>query len=108
MPADAPLSSVVVQVAAEDEDSGPLGQVIYDLMEETNPAKYFSVERSTGTIRTDRAIHSLAFGQLPIRLIVTARDNPGQLIGYRETHCQVVVSNYRTVRSLRLLTFGST
>ena len=27
-----------------------------------------------------------------MRLIVTARDNPGQLIGYRETHCQVVVN----------------
>ncbi len=61
-------------------------------MEETNVAKYFSVERATGTIRTDRAVQNLAQqSQLPIRLIVTARDNPGQLIGYRETHCQVVV-----------------
>lgn len=89
---DAPISSVVTSVSAEDEDSGQLGQVVYDLMEETNAAKYFSVERATGTIRTDRAVQNLAQqSQLPIRLIVTARDNPGQLIGYRETHCQVVV-----------------
>lgn len=62
-------------------------------MEETNRDRYFSMERTTGTIRTDKAVHTLLSNhQLPVRLIVTARDNPGQLIGYRETTCQVVVN----------------
>ena len=29
---DAPISSVLVQVTAEDEDSGPLGTVVYDIV----------------------------------------------------------------------------
>lgn len=99
---DAPISSSVIQVAAEDVDSGPLGQLVYEIMEETNSGKYFSMERATGTIRTDKMMNTVT--QLPIRLIVTARDNPGQQIGYRETNAQVVVSirknNYLSIVSL--------
>lgn len=90
--ADAPISSVLIHVVAEDEDSGPLGQLVYDIMEETNSAKFFSIEKSTGTIRTDKMINKIS--QLPLRLVVITRDNPGQPIGYRETNCQVVVSDF--------------
>lgn len=89
--ADAPISSVLIHVVAEDGDSGPLGQLVYDIMEETNSAKFFSIEKSTGTIRTDKMINKIS--QLPLRLVVITRDNPGQPIGYRETNCQVVVSD---------------
>lgn len=89
--ADAPISSVLIHVAAEDADSGPLGQLVYDILEETNSAKLFSVEKSTGTIRTDKMMNNIR--QLPLRMVVTVRDNPGQPIGYRETNCQVVVSD---------------
>lgn len=88
--ADAPISSVLIHVVAEDPDSGPLGQIIYDIMEETNSAKLFSIEKSTGTIRTDKMINNVR--QLPLRMVIIARDNPGQPIGYRETNCQLVVS----------------
>ena len=88
--ADAPISSVLIHVTAEDEDSGPLGQLVYDIMEETNSAKLFSIEKTTGTIRTDKMVNNIR--QLPLRMIVTARDNPGQPVGYRESNCQVVVS----------------
>lgn len=88
--ADAPISSVLIHVTAEDEDSGPLGQLVYEIMEETNVAKLFSIEKATGTIRTDKMMNKIR--QLPMRMIVTARDNPGQPIGYRESNCQVVVS----------------
>lgn len=90
--ADAPISSVLIHVVAEDGDSGPLGQLVYDIMEETNSAKFFSIEKSTGTIRTDKMINKIS--QLPLRLVVITRDNPGQPIGYRETNCQVVVSDF--------------
>ncbi len=89
--ADAPISSVLILVAAEDTDSGPLGQLVYDIMEETNSGKLFTIDKSTGTIHTEKMMSAVR--QLPIRLIVTARDNPGQPVGYRETNCQVVVSN---------------
>ena len=89
---DASVSSVLVQVHAEDADSGALGgqQLVYDIMEASNPGLYFSIERSTGKITTDKMINTI--GRLPLRLVVTARDNPGQPIGYRETSCQVVVN----------------
>ena len=85
---EAPISSILLQVHAEDNDSGVLGQVIYEIMDETNSGKYFTIERKTGIIRTDRMI---SIHQLPLRLIITARDNPGQPKGYQETSCQVVV-----------------
>ncbi|XP_032795630.2 cadherin-99C isoform X2 [Daphnia magna] len=88
--ADAPISSVLVLVAAEDADSGPLGQLTYEIMEETNVGKLFSIDKSTGAIHTEKMMNAIR--QLPMRLIVTARDNPGQPIGYRETNCQVVVN----------------
>lgn len=89
--ADAPISSVLLHVLAEDADSGPLGQLVYDIVEETEPAKLFSIERTTGTIRTDKMMNNIS--QLPLRMNVTVRDNPGQPIGYRETVSQVVVSS---------------
>ena len=89
---DASVSSILVQVHAEDADSGALGgqQLVYDIMEASNPGLFFSIERSTGKITTDKMINTI--GRLPLRLVVTARDNPGQPIGYRETSCQVVVN----------------
>lgn len=86
---EAPISSILLQVQAEDKDSGALGQVTYEILDETNSGKYFSIERTTGTIRNDRMIN---IHQLPLRLIVVARDNPGQPKGYQETSCQVVVN----------------
>lgn len=91
--ADAPISSVLILVAAEDADSGPFGQLVYDIMEETNSGKLFNIDKSTGTIHTEKMMSAVR--QLPIRLIVTARDNPGQPVGYRETNCQVVVSSLK-------------
>jgi hypothetical protein len=74
----------------EDADSGPLGQLVYDIMEETDSGKLFNIDKSTRTIQTEKMMSAVR--QLPIRLIVTARDNPGQPVGYRETNCQVAVS----------------
>lgn len=91
---EAPISSVVVQVQAKDADSGPLGQVVYEIVEGTNTGYYLTMERATGTIRTDKMINYSQLEQrLPLRLTVRARDNPGQLKGYRETDCQVIVSS---------------
>ena len=89
---DAPISSVLIQVHADDLDSGALGgqQLVYDIMEASNVGGYFSIERTNGKITTDKMINTI--GRLPLRLVVTARDNPGQPIGYRETSCQVVVN----------------
>ena len=89
---EAPISSILLQVHAEDKDSGALGQVTYEILDETNGGKFFSIERMTGTIRNDRMI---SINQLPLRLIVVARDNPGQPKGYQETSCQVVVSSLK-------------
>lgn len=86
---EAPISSILIQVHAEDKDSGQLGQLAYEIVDETNSGKYFSIERTTGTIRTERMIN---IHQLPLRLMVVARDNPGHSRGYQKTSCQVVVN----------------
>ena len=54
---EAPISSILIQVHAEDKDSGQLGQLAYEIVDETNSGKYFSIERTTGTIRTERMIN---------------------------------------------------
>ena len=90
---EAAISSVVLQVQAKDADSGPLGQLLYEIVEETNTGHYLTMERTTGTLRTDKMIDfSQMASILPLRLTVKARDNPGQMKGYRETDCQVIVS----------------
>lgn len=90
---DSAISTSILQVKAEDADSGPLGAIVYEIVPESNRGHYFSIDRSTGIVRSDKLVGNfLTTSTLPVKLIVVARDNPGQDKAYRDTSCQVVVS----------------
>lgn len=94
IPVEAPISSFVLQVQAKDADSGALGQLVYEIVEESNIDHLLTMERATGTIRTDKMVNLPQLAtKLPVRLVIKARDNPGQLRGYRETNSSVIVSH---------------
>ncbi|XP_014256144.1 cadherin-99C isoform X2 [Cimex lectularius] len=67
----------VLQVKAEDKDSGKLGMMEYRIVpDDKGMSEYFSIEPLTGNIKTKRSIDSILPESLPIRLTIEAKDNP--------------------------------
>ncbi|KAF6213242.1 hypothetical protein GE061_010959 [Apolygus lucorum] len=67
----------VLQVKAEDKDSGRLGTMEYNLVPDSKGmSDYFMIDNQTGSIRTKRSLDSIKDEDLPIRLTVEAKDNP--------------------------------
>uniref|UniRef100_A0A2S2QWG8 Protocadherin-15 n=1 Tax=Sipha flava TaxID=143950 RepID=A0A2S2QWG8_9HEMI len=78
---DKEIGSTVLQVKAEDLDGGKLGDVRYELTDDedqnSTEGPYFAVDSKTGIIRTLRTLTDVPSRDLPFRLVITARDNPG-------------------------------
>lgn len=78
---DKEIGSMVLQVKAEDLDGGKLGDVRYELTDDedqnSTEGPYFAVDSKTGIIRTLRTLTDVPPRDLPFRLVVAARDNPG-------------------------------
>lgn len=73
---DSQISTSVLQVSAEDKDSGYFGYIQYELIPESNRGGYFSIGPTSGLIRTEREMSSVPRELLPFNLTVMARDNP--------------------------------
>jgi len=96
--ADEEIGSAVLQVKAEDLDGGKLGDVRYELADDddqnSTEGPYFAVDPKTGIVKTLRTLTDVLPRNLPFRLVVTARDNPGATnpIDYNTAQAHVVVS----------------
>ncbi|BES91601.1 Cadherin domain [Nesidiocoris tenuis] len=67
----------VLQVKAEDKDSGRLGMMEYNIIPDTKGMfEYFAIDSQTGSIKTKRSLDTIPSEELPIRLTVEAKDNP--------------------------------
>lgn len=73
---DAQEMTSVLQVSATDKDSGEFGQILYELIPESNRGDYFSIDPTSGVLTTKRKISSVPPELLPFNLTVVARDNP--------------------------------
>ncbi|XP_054267666.1 cadherin-99C-like [Macrosteles quadrilineatus] len=86
------IGGSVLQVKAQDKDSGGLGQVEYKLVpDELNIADYFAIDSSSGLIRTKRVL-DFPEEKLPLRLTVEARDNPADPQDSNAVQTEVVIN----------------
>ncbi|KAF5300091.1 hypothetical protein FQA39_LY11283 [Lamprigera yunnana] len=88
---NAPLSTTVVQVKADDKDSGKFGKIRYQLLGNYSN-QYFSIDTSSGTIKTKRSLNSFEEDNLPFRLTVIARDHPNGTVDYNQVEATLIVN----------------
>ncbi|CAG2061851.1 unnamed protein product, partial [Timema podura] len=91
IPQDSVIGTSVLQVKAEDKDSGRLGQVEYSVIPSDTGSDYFSVDPTSGVIKSKRALDDIQIKVLPFKFSVNARDNPGAQVDTHSTQAPVVV-----------------
>lgn len=89
VPENAPLGTSVIQIKADDKDSGKYGKIKY-ILQDLNEDHYFTIDPISGIIKTQRLFHS-ADNQTYI-LSVKARDNPNATKNYHEIQTPVIVN----------------
>ncbi|KAL1505298.1 hypothetical protein ABEB36_004893 [Hypothenemus hampei] len=89
--ADSPLNTGVVQIKAEDKDSGKFGRISYNISGNFSE-EFFTIDPTTGIIRTKRTFDYINKESLPFRLIVWARDNPNATDNYFEINSELIVN----------------
>lgn len=94
IPRNAPLASAVLQIKADDKDSGKFGKLQYTLM--NNSSDYFAIDTKSGLIRTKRTFDDEIDGDTqllpPFRLVVKMRDNPNATTDFNEITTTVIVN----------------
>nr|CAD7426011.1 unnamed protein product [Timema monikensis] len=92
IPQDSVIGTSVLQVKAEDKDSGRLGRVEYSVIPSDTGSDYFSVDPTSGVIKSKRALDDIQLKVLPFRFSVNARDDPGAQVDTHSTQAPVVVN----------------
>lgn len=91
IPDNAALSTTVIQVKAEDHDSGKYGKIQYSLRS-NNSVDYFSIDPTNGIIRTKKSLQDVNELELPFRLSCIARDNPNSTTDFFEIESEITVN----------------
>lgn len=89
IPENAPLGTSVIQIKADDKDSGKYGKIKYSLQDPSG-GNYFTIDPVSGIIKTQRLFHS-ADNQTYI-LSVKARDNPNATQDFNTIQAPVIVN----------------
>ncbi|KAF4514151.1 UNVERIFIED_CONTAM: hypothetical protein B566_EDAN019237 [Ephemera danica] len=92
---DAQVFQEILQVRAEDQDSGKFGQVRYRLPEDQKGAEMFVVEPMTGVLRNNHTLSAWGGARKPyFRFQVEARDDPVNNTIFNSARAEVVVSKH--------------
>lgn len=74
---DSQISTSVIQISAEDKDSGVFHEITYELEAENDLARsFFAIDSKSGIVSNTRTLDDVSPALLPFRLTVSARDNP--------------------------------
>ncbi|ODN02036.1 Protocadherin-15 [Orchesella cincta] len=74
---DSQISTSVIQIRAEDKDSGTFHEITYELEAENDLARsFFTIDSKSGIVSNTRTLDDVSPALLPFRLTVSARDNP--------------------------------
>ncbi|CAH1118837.1 unnamed protein product [Phaedon cochleariae] len=85
------LGTPVAQIKADDKDSGKFGKVQYGLAGNDSD-EFFSIDPTTGIIRTKKSFQDIQDSQLPFLLLAQARDNPNATVDFNVVSTPVVVN----------------
>ncbi|XP_017776968.1 PREDICTED: protocadherin-15, partial [Nicrophorus vespilloides] len=99
----APLATTVLQIKAEDKDSGKLGKIKFSISG-NGSSEYFSMDSSSGIVKTKRTFERRDNGE-PFRLIVKARDNPNSTKDFHEVEAPLII-NLITEENRMVLVIG--
>nr|CAI5831259.1 unnamed protein product [Callosobruchus analis] len=102
LPDESGLSTAVTQVKADDRDSGKYGKVVYSLSGNASDG-YFSIDATSGVIKTKKTFHSLDEEALPFKLIAKARDNPNSTSDFFEIETEVIVNLISSINRMILV-----
>ncbi|PNF18966.1 hypothetical protein B7P43_G12884 [Cryptotermes secundus] len=73
LPVDSQIGTIVLQVKAEDADSGKYSQLSYHIVPNSS---YFKIDETSGIITTTNTFSNVDLNQLPFKFNVAVRDNP--------------------------------
>lgn len=75
LPEDAAVGTSVVQVLANDSDSGPNGEVLYSILPESDPYGHFAVSRA-GVVTVGRLLDRETVASYELVVVATDRGSP--------------------------------
>lgn len=91
IPRAAQFASTVVQVTVHDKDNGKYGKLEYRILDGRGSG-YFSIDSSTGIIRTAATFDRADAAELPFKFNVRVRDNPNSTDNYNTIVAPVIVN----------------
>lgn len=111
---DAELDTPVLQIKAEDRDTGKYGMVKYRIYDEDSndiasdklPSNYFTILEDSGILKTQRSLKDVR--DLPLRFMVEAFDNNGTNDNSHRTRARVVVNSIADINRMSLVFSDST
>nr|XP_022907030.1 cadherin-99C-like [Onthophagus taurus] len=105
LPIGAPLATTVIQMKADDKDSGKFGKINYTLKsnDSSTPStlSYFSIDSTSGIIKTKKTFEELDNSE-PFRFLVEARDNPNSTENYHSTEATLIINLIAPINRLVL------
>ncbi|XP_021945639.1 cadherin-99C [Folsomia candida] len=107
---DAQISTSVIQIRAEDKDSGEFHDISYDLEAQHDLTRsYFVIDAKSGIVSNTKAVDDVSPTLLPFRLVVIARDNPkGPITKSLNTQIPLVVNVIDEPHRMVLIIQGTT
>lgn len=99
-----PILTTVMQVKADDKDSGKYGKISYSLAGNYSD-EFFSIDSSTGIVKTKKSFENIDESIVPIRIEVVARDNPNSSTDFFEIRSPLIV-NLRSPANRLVLVIG--
>ncbi|KAI4458345.1 fat atypical cadherin-related [Holotrichia oblita] len=100
IPNTAALATTVIQIKADDKDSGKYGKVKY-ILQGNQSEVYFSIDPTSGIVRTKRSVEEVDNTQ-PFRFTVVARDNPNATIDFNSIEAPLIINLIGRVNRLIL------
>lgn len=105
IPLNAPLTTTVTQIKADDNDSGKYGKLQYYLKGKDKSAEYFIMDQNTGIIKSRKPFDDITDNDLPFRLTVQARDNPNSSSDFNIVEAPLII-NLISEKNLMILVIG--
>ena len=76
---------IYIFLQALDEDSQEFGRVAYEFSDKNNPQnEYFDIDSESGIVTNTRTLNDIDPENLPIKLIIVAKDNPSGPLSSRK------------------------
>lgn len=88
---NSPLATSVIQIKADDKDSGKFGKLKYSL-HSNGTNDYFAIDPASGIIKSTKTFQDIEDTTQPFIMTVKARDNPNSTRDFHEIEVPLIVN----------------